>query len=86
MIIIGGARVLAMGAQHAGLAIDLPTPAHGAACDIAGPGLADRGATFNAAPLGRKLSGRAPGGAAIEVPTDLMALFCGPMREDATIS
>ena len=42
----------------AGYPFPIVTPAHGTAYDIAGKGLADTGATFNAVALGRTLAGR----------------------------
>lgn len=67
----------------AGYPFPIVTPAHGTAYDIAGQGRADTGATFNAVALGRKLAGRTPRDTAPEAPTDLTALFRGPMREGA---
>ena len=40
----------------AGYPFPIVTPAHGTAFDIAGKGIADTGATFNALELGRKLA------------------------------
>lgn len=42
----------------AGYPFPIVTPAHGTAYDIAGKGIADTGATFNAVALGRKLAAR----------------------------
>ncbi|MGR3793343.1 4-hydroxythreonine-4-phosphate dehydrogenase PdxA [Vannielia sp. SX4] len=72
----------------AGYPFPIVTPAHGTAYDIAGHGVADTGATFNAVALGRKLAARA---ARAEAPADLSpeemtALFRGPALEDATQS
>lgn len=66
----------------AGYPFPIVTPAHGTAYDIAGKGVADTGATFNAVALGRKLAGRTRREAA-PAPGDLTALFRGPAREGA---
>lgn len=44
----------------AGYPCPIVTPAHGTAYDIAGQGIADTGATFNAAALGRRLAAMQP--------------------------
>lgn len=44
----------------AGYGFPIVTPAHGTAYDIAGQGVADTGATFNAVALGRRLASRKP--------------------------
>ncbi len=46
----------------AGYGFPIVTPAHGTAYDIAGQGVADTGATFNAAALGRRLAAMQPRG------------------------
>jgi 4-hydroxythreonine-4-phosphate dehydrogenase len=68
----------------AGYPFPIVTPAHGTAYDIAGKGIADTGATFNAVALGRRLAGRNARDGERVAPTDLTTLFRGPVREVAT--
>ena len=59
----------------AGYPFPIVTPAHGTAYDIAGKGVADTGATFNAVALGRRLAALNEGRGATTAPDDVPALF-----------
>ncbi|MGY3438846.1 MULTISPECIES: 4-hydroxythreonine-4-phosphate dehydrogenase PdxA [unclassified Marinovum] len=70
----------------AGYPFPIVTPAHGTAYDIAGKGVADTGATFNAVALGRKLAARAERKTALAdvTPDAWVELFRGSATQEAT--
>lgn len=67
----------------AGYGFPIVTPAHGTAYDIAGQGIADTGATYNAVNLGRKLAGRHPARAQTPEADGLAEMFETPVTQVA---
>ncbi|MSU90255.1 4-hydroxythreonine-4-phosphate dehydrogenase [Rhodobacteraceae bacterium 2CG4] len=64
----------------AGYPFPIVTPAHGTAYDIAGQGIADTGATFNAVALGRRLASRGAPRTQTVSAADLPGLFDGKVE------